>query len=387
MSDIIPIKKSKSGKSKRPLNPTQKTFNRLKKQIETLQIQRKEVQQELDRSLEFYLTKLKPKIDLQISHEQEHLKLLYEYYKKPKTFTKKQQSTLKELLLERVNDLGEIMDIRKIDPVLKDMISSLTGENFDEQINDILNETKEEIVEQLNKEGIDIDLSKVDFSDLDKMRETAQEAYREAKAKEFDSEDKKSSSRSKAKTKKQLAKEAEIQKLEQLQKKGLSSIYKQLAKSFHPDLEQDPIQKAEKEKLMKRLTSAYENNDLHTLLALEIEWINKSEQEQIQNEDQLKLYNSILKDQVEVLKEEIEHSFFNPKYQPMYLYLENIYEGGSKALESIYSETEENIEDLIEMTQALKGKNGKKTVQSIIKEYDMIDDIDLDDLLGWLMKY
>ena len=57
---------------------------------------------------------------------------------------------------------------------------------------------------------------------------------------------------------------------------------------------------------MKRLTSAYDNGDLHALLLLEMEWMNRtSGQGKVQSDDQLKIYNSLLKDQIASLEENI----------------------------------------------------------------------------------
>src|SRR5206468_1470805 len=68
------------------------------------------------------------------------------------------------------------------------------------------------------------------------------------------------------KTAKQLDKEKAEQEAAQLKQKNITTIYRQLAKLFHPDLEQDEDRRMEKEVLMKSLTEAYEANNLHALL-------------------------------------------------------------------------------------------------------------------------
>src|SRR5262249_32289123 len=50
-------------------------------------------------------------------------------------------------------------------------------------------------------------------------------------------------------------------------------IYKQLARVLHPDLEGDGGRRKEKLQLMQELTEAYRQRDLHTLLRLEMQWI------------------------------------------------------------------------------------------------------------------
>ncbi|RYU81883.1 hypothetical protein [Hymenobacter persicinus] len=70
------------------------------------------------------------------------------------------------------------------------------------------------------------------------------------------------------KTKKQKAKEAAAQ-AEQNQLLGnTKTLYRQLARANHPDLERDPAVAQEKTARMQQITRAYEANDLYTLLQL-----------------------------------------------------------------------------------------------------------------------
>ena len=60
-----------------------------------------------------------------------------------------------------------------------------------------------------------------------------------------------------------MEKEERTRQAEQLRNKSITSIYKQLAKVLHPDLEPDAERKQAKGTLMQELTAAYRNNDLH----------------------------------------------------------------------------------------------------------------------------
>ena len=72
--------------------------------------------------------------------------------------------------------------------------------------------------------------------------------------------------------------------LDELKQTGLSEIYKRLVKILHPDREMDEEKKLLKEAWMKRLTVAYEENDLTTMLQIEAEWGSKQQET---NEDKL----------------------------------------------------------------------------------------------------
>ena len=117
------------------------------------------------------------------------------------------------------------------------------------------------------------------------------------------------------KSNKQTANEKQKREQEALQLKSLRSIYISLAKALHPDKETNEAAKTIKEELMKKVTVAYNNRDLGTLLKLEIEWLYKGEaQLEKLSDDKLKLYINILKEKLTVLKSEKAMLIHNPMY-------------------------------------------------------------------------
>ena len=107
------------------------------------------------------------------------------------------------------------------------------------------------------------------------------------------------------KSKKQLDREEREKQEKALQTKSLRAIYLSLAKALHPDIIMDPSEKAQKEALMKRVTAAYADKDLTTLLKLEMEWV-LSENATLDTlpEEKLKRYIASLRDQVSALEQE-----------------------------------------------------------------------------------
>lgn len=116
--------------------------------------------------------------------------------------------------------------------------------------------------------------------------------------------------------KRERYKEEKERLLEVLRRKNIQQLYRQLAKFFHPDLEQDPSRIQLKEDLMKQLVIAKENEDLLTMLQLELQWIEQEDRhpDQLTN-DKLNLYNTTLKEQVKELQEQINSLFNHPKYE------------------------------------------------------------------------
>ena len=77
--------------------------------------------------------------------------------------------------------------------------------------------------------------------------------------------------RARRKSKAQKAQEATEKTTREEQHQLLSNtkiLYRQLARTHHPDLDPDPATQAHKTALMQRITEAYEANDLYTLLQL-----------------------------------------------------------------------------------------------------------------------
>lgn len=93
---------------------------------------------------------------------------------------------------------------------------------------------------------------------------------------------------------------------EQETKQSVRDIFRQLASALHPDREHDPAERARKTELMQRINLAYKQNDLLTLLTLqiEIEQISSADFGQLAPE-RLKRYNQVLKEQLQTIDAEL----------------------------------------------------------------------------------
>src|SRR5439155_24603602 len=95
----------------------------------------------------------------------------------------------------------------------------------------------------------------------------------------------------------------ELRAMEEARKRNIASIYKQLARVLHPDLERDNERQKEKVQLMQELTEAYRQKDLHTLLRLEMQWIeNEGGHLDRLTEEKLSVYVEVLQGQVQGLE-------------------------------------------------------------------------------------
>jgi hypothetical protein len=121
--------------------------------------------------------------------------------------------------------------------------------------------------------------------------------------------------RQRKKTDRQLAMEEARKAAENTKLKTLRQIYIALAKILHPDSEPDPGRKSEKDDLMKRVTIAYEEKDLMTLLRLELEWVHKNADSlsDVTNE-KLMVYIEALQQQVKELERQKVAQMYHPRY-------------------------------------------------------------------------
>jgi hypothetical protein len=129
----------------------------------------------------------------------------------------------------------------------------------------------------------------------------------------------------------------DLRAAEEFRKRSIANIYKQLARVLHPDLERDSERQKEKVQLMQELTAAYRQNDLHTLLRLEMQWIaNERDNLERLTEAKLGVYNDVLAGQVEGLERRLRDLVFHPRYRPIVVVnhgLTRAINGGDRARE------------------------------------------------------
>ncbi|HEX8506646.1 MAG TPA: J domain-containing protein [Hymenobacter sp.] len=110
------------------------------------------------------------------------------------------------------------------------------------------------------------------------------------------------------KTKAQRAQEAAEQADQKQLESNAKTIYRQLARAHHPDLERDPEKQTDKTAQMQRITEAYEADDLYTLLQL----LAESGPADAASDDVLARYTRALLQQQTQLKQEMNELKYGP---------------------------------------------------------------------------
>jgi hypothetical protein len=114
--------------------------------------------------------------------------------------------------------------------------------------------------------------------------------------------------RARRKTKAQRQQEAAAQADQKQLETNAKTIYRQLARTHHPDLERDPEKQADKTAQMQRITEAYEADDLYTLLQL----LAESGPADAAADDVLARYTRALLQQQTQLKQEMNELKYGP---------------------------------------------------------------------------
>ncbi len=300
----------------KPLSRRQRQFNRLVTQIENLRKEVARTRTQMEALLAEYVARIHPLRTEEHRVRREVVRALAVAWRKPTGLGRRQRATLRDLLLAQYDFLEE----HPPGPEDADLFILLDELERDAELEaEARQENRRGLLMDDDKGVFDPDTGEDDDGSNQEPAMSEEEILR-AFAQQFSggiggastTDGPPPSHRRTAAQKRQEQREAE---LEEARKRGVATIYKQLAKVLHPDLERDPVRRAEKMKLMQQLTEAHRAGDLHTLLRLELEFIHGEERRSWElGEEKLALYCDLLKEQVAELQGEKNRLVFDPRY-------------------------------------------------------------------------
>jgi hypothetical protein len=326
-----------------PLSPAQVEFNRLMKRLNNARAKHAKQQAELDQSLATCIEVLMPMVEELARLNCEIALITWQAMENTK-FSAKRRDALVDLIGCKVSDLLEdptglsAEKIERLEWVL-DQLSPSDQDRKPTEAEELELMMMRAMLEQAAQmAGVDLDLS-----DLDMAGDPAEveRILKERMGPVFEAVEGKnhipfgqrldSSGKPRKPTKAQIEKERKRLEQEEVKNRDIKSLYKQLAKVLHPDLETDPVLKVHKEEWMKRLTAAYQNGDLHDMLLLEMEWLGEESSNLIAaGEEKLRIYCQVLKEQVAQMKDQTEGLFYEPRYETVRRFKDPIFSlGGS----------------------------------------------------------
>jgi hypothetical protein len=365
-----------SKSDKKTLTKNQLEFNKLTQKIEKLQKEIEKKKLQFDAALKMYGNDIHP-TQTEITKERRLLVILLWDVYKSKSFSKTDQRHLKEIVRHNLEIFIDELETMKLDDTIGEIFKELEGVSYDDLMSEEREMAKKEMEYMFKKAKFDVDLSEIDITDpeaMAKLMADAQQQMAEKAEKDFEKQQKRDAK------KKKTSKQIEYEKLEaaseEMKSKNISTIYKQLAKLFHPDLEQNEERKAEKMILMQELTAAYEAKNLHALLSLELKWIHK-ENDHLESltEEKLSVYLQILKEQAKELDYEKNTVFQHPQYSALVeKFGMTISRNPLQTTMAYFNELKQHAVGLKKDVKDFQSANGLKYIKEIIKDWKNKDD-------------
>jgi len=307
------------------LSKAQQAFQRLVRRIEKLRASIEKETARCHASLEAYLSEIRP-MELELGQERKELvRLLNQALSLKAVRAARLVPQVRDFLVDHLEELAAQFG-NELEEDLQRLLKELSGRTTQDLEREDFEFAREMMEEELRSAGVKADLSglRPDMSSEDLMREFERlEAEMREKAGASGAGPGAKPPNGRRKTKRQLEREEREKAEAELQKRDIGGLYRQLAKLLHPDLEQDPVARAEKEAAMKQLTTAYKANDLHAMLRLEVTWIAREEADPSRLTDaKLAIYNKVLKEQVAELEERLATVALQPRFQALSRYLD-----------------------------------------------------------------
>lgn len=289
--------------SEQTLSKAQQRFNRQIRQIEKLRDQLRNWEAVTTRYQDRYVQELLPLIESSIDLQ---IRLVHALHARidEKGLSRAERNKLSGIIVDLADD---ILSERE-DEGIKAIFNSHSDVDYDSQEAAERNEVKSFL-----EDMFDLDLGDEDFDSTDDVFERAKEQFRDRHGpNRIPGTDDDEARTPRKKTARQLAKEARAEADAQRLNQTLREIYRKLASALHPDRETDPQERARKTELMQRINLAYAKNNLLQLLELqlEVEHIGDNVITSLDDE-KLRHFNAILKEQIAELKQELAHVHSN----------------------------------------------------------------------------
>jgi hypothetical protein len=357
-----------------PLSRTQVEFNRLIKSLETTKARHASEQARLDEALVISSRELMPLVE---ELNRATRDLVFNGHKAMKTL---------KLNANRLHWLGDLLsgkasvlvadpvgisekDISELEAIIGELGPSQQEQEMRESVDDEFNALRAMMEQAAREAGAELDLSGLDPNgDPAEFERTILERIR-AVAEQFEIPKSPASPRRKP-TKAQAEKERKRLEQEDAKNRDLKSLFKQLAKALHPDLEPDPLLKEHKKVWMQRLNTAYAAHDLREMLQLEMEWLGEEASNlATAGDEKLKVYCMVLKEQITDLKAKTHALKNEPQYSPLRRFIDPFY-GTLASPVTIKRELHEEVLRHRDMLVSLSANNANS--RRMI--YDWVDD-------------
>lgn len=349
-----------------PLSRTQVEFNRLMKSLESTKARHEREQARLDEALAVSIRELMPMVeDLNRLNRDLVFNGLKAFH--ALKLTAKRRHWFGDLLSGKAADL--LVDpvglseeeIGKLEAVVDELGPSQDDQDMDESEAEDFEFMRDMLENAARQAGLELDLSDLDRNaDPEEFERIVQERMAAAAEAAGGGGGFPAGAAAKPRrkpTKAQIEKERKRLEIEAAKNRDLKSLFKQLAKAFHPDLEPDPLLKEHKKVWMQRLNTAYAANDLREMLQLEMEWLGEEATNlATAGDEKLKVYCMVLKEQITDLKRHTHDLPDEPQYGPLQRFRDPFF-GTLESPKTIKRKLQEHLRHHREMVDILDANN------------------------------
>ena len=344
------------------LSKAQRTFNRLTSRISNLQNEIVSEKEKCERLLTLYSEKM-PHLEKKIAESQIKLAKIISGSTQSIKYDKRQLEDIECVIL---NLFDEAFTFIEPDEETELLYNQWAEVSYQEEKEEQMMEMRQMMEDLLRYEmGVDIDLSELE--DSPESYASFQQKVREKMSEQKQQEDSRSANRKKSK--KELQKELRKNQEEAIKLKSMRNIYISLAKVLHPDTEIDPLEKMRKEELMKKVTVAYNEKDLTTLLKLEMEWVaSEAHNLDLMTKDKLNIYIASLKEQVAELENEKKSICMHPRFQPIMHYARFTESLAMNKINSAISDCKMKMKVTEEVLSLVAQPNPKKNIIEFVNQ-------------------
>lgn len=381
---------SKGGKAQ---SKTQKDFlSTLKKHQNTIE-KSKHIDELLAEASKIYSEEITPEYKKQDALEKEKFDVMYDIYITDKLNLKGRiKESFREMLLSICDE--NMQDLEYSSFYYNVMLKLETPNEKSEREY----ETKGAERELKEKLGVDVDMEDfmgADFNDeatKERLKEKyqdffdkQQESFENDTDEDFDFDNPfgfKNKGSTRKKTTKQLEKEKKDKEVEDLLNKDINKLFKELAKTIHPDREQDPIIRDKKENLMKLLSNARDNMNIGEILYIKLlidDLVPDNTVDTTFNDDSIKRFVKIIKQKISDIERLSMTKLFNhPLFNGLnYRYVQQIIAKLDK--NTLRNEMKENILSTQKETKKMHDeienlKNHPKSVKELVKNFQKYND-------------
>lgn len=311
------------------LSLAQIEFNKLMKRLENTRARYEKEQARLDLMLETSIRELMPLID---NLNQVNFELVVHGHAALQTIklTARRREWFGDLLSGKAHDLladpNGLTDeqLETLQKIVDKLGPSRSQQEMKAAEADDFDFLRSMLEDAARNAGVELDLGDLDIHGDPAVFDQQLHERMTAAAEAYEQNPSAGETRKRKPSKGQLERERKKHEIDEAKQRDLKSLYKQLAKALHPDLETDPTLKIHKEEWMKRLTAAYAAGDLRELLRIEMEWLGEeSSNLATAGDEKLKIYSMILKEQIADLKVQTQTLVDQPQYFPLRRFMDD----------------------------------------------------------------